>query len=233
MKFETKVIKGRIQKRYKRFLSDITLNNGEFVHAHVPNTGSMTNCWGENWKVLLTYHDDPKRKMKYTLECTHNGKTWIGVNTSRTNKIVKEALDLGLIKELKGYKDIKPEKKYGEKSRIDFFLSNHKSKEDCYVEVKNVTLNDGNKALFPDAVSTRGQKHLKDLIQIKREGQRACMLYLINRGDTTSFSAAKEIDPEYARLLKEAKASGVEILAYQTEITDQEIKLAKKIKVIV
>lgn len=233
MKFETKVIKGRIQKRYKRFLSDIILNNGEFVHAHVPNTGSMTNCWGENWNVLLTYHDDPKRKMKYTLECTHNGTSWIGVNTSRTNKIVKEALELGLIKELKGYPEIKPEKKYGEKSRIDFFLSGHKTKEDCYVEVKNVTLNEGTKALFPDAVSTRGQKHLRELMQIKSEGLRACMLYLINRGDTTSFSPAQDIDPEYARLLKEAKKAGVEVLAYQTEITDKEIKLAKKVRSII
>ena len=121
--------------------------------------------------------------MQYTLEATHNGKTWIGVNTSRTKKIVKEALELELIKELKGYKSIKPEAKVLE-SRIDFYLSEHKSKENCYVEVKNVTLNDGDKALFPDAVSTRGQKHLKDLIQLKAEGFRACMLYLIN---TTTY----------------------------------------------
>jgi len=230
MKFETKVLKGKIQKRYKRFLSDIILNNGEFVHAHVPNTGSMTNCWGENWKVLLTYHDNPKRKMKYTLECTHNGKTWIGVNTSRTNKIVQEALELGLIKEFKCYKNIKPEKKF-EESRIDFFLSEHKSKDDCYIEVKNVTLNEGDTALFPDAVSTRGQKHLKDLVKLKEQGFRACMLYLINRSDTVLFKPAKEIDPEYARLLKIAKDAGVEIYAYQTKITDKEIALDKKVKV--
>tara|TARA_B100001971_G_C18268046_1_gene596805 strand:+ start:261406 stop:262104 length:699 start_codon:yes stop_codon:yes gene_type:complete len=230
MKFEKPVYEGIIEKRYKRFLSDITLKSGEFVHAHVPNTGSMTNCWAQGWKVLVTYHDDPKRKMQYTLEATHNGKTWIGVNTSRTNKIVKEALELELIKELKGYKSIKPEAKVLE-SRIDFYLSEHKSKENCYVEVKNVTLNDGDKALFPDAVSTRGQKHLKDLIQLKAEGFRACMLYLINRSDVISFSPATDVDPEYARLLKEAKSAGVEILAYQTKISKKEIILTDKIKV--
>lgn len=230
MKFEKPVYEGIIEKRYKRFLSDITLKSGEFVHAHVPNTGSMTNCWAQGWKVLVTYHDDPKRKMQYTLEATHNGKTWIGVNTSRTNKIVKEALELELIKELKGYKSIKPEAKVLE-SRIDFYLSEHKSKENCYVEVKNVTLNDGDKALFPDAVSTRGQKHLKDLIQLKAEGFRACMLYLINRSDVISFSPATDVDPEYARLLKEAKSVGVEILAYQTKISKKEIILTDKIKV--
>lgn len=230
MKFEKPVYEGIIEKRYKRFLSDITLKSGELVHAHVPNTGSMTNCWAQGWKVLVTYHDDPKRKMQYTLEATHNGKTWIGVNTSRTNKIVKEALELELIKELKGYKSIKPEAKVLE-SRIDFYLSEHKSKENCYVEVKNVTLNDGDKALFPDAVSTRGQKHLKDLIQLKAEGFRACMLYLINRSDVISFSPATDVDPEYARLLKEAKSAGVEILAYQTKISKKEIILTDKIKV--
>mgnify|MGYP000526980984 CR=1 FL=1 len=230
MKFEKPVLEGKIEKRYKRFLSDITLKDGEFVHAHVPNTGSMTNCWAQGWKVLVTYHDDPKRKMKYTLEATHNGKTWIGVNTSRTNKIVKEALELKLIKELNGYKNLKPEAKVHD-SRIDFFLSDHKSKPDCYVEVKNVTLNQGKKALFPDAVSTRGQKHLRDLIKLKEEGLRACMLYLINRRDVESFEPAIEIDPEYAKLLKEAKKAGVEILAYQTKITKKDISITDKIKV--
>lgn len=230
MKFEKPIYEGIIKDRYKRFLSDITLKNGEFVHAHVPNTGSMKNCWDKGWKVLVTYHDDPKRKMQYTLEATHNGKSWIGVNTARTNKIVKEAIELNLIKELKGYKHLKPEAKILD-SRIDFFLSEHKSKADCYVEVKNVTLNEGSLALFPDSVSTRGQKHLKDLIQLKAKGLRACMLYLINRSDVTLFSPASSIDPEYARLLKEAKKVGVEILAYQTKITKKEIILQDKVKV--
>lgn len=230
MKFEKPVLEGIIEDRYKRFLSDITLKTGEFVHAHVPNTGSMKNCWAKGWKVLVTYHDDPKRKMQYTLEATHNGKSWIGVNTSRTNKIVKEALELEMIKELNGYNSIKPEAKILD-SRIDFFLSDHKSKDNCYVEVKNVTLNDGPIALFPDSVSTRGQKHLRDLIQIKKDGLRACMLYLINRNDVDEFRPARDIDPEYASLLKEAKASGVEVLAYQTKISKKEIIITNKIKV--
>lgn len=231
MKFDKPTSKAIILKRYKRFLSDIKLSSGEVVNAHVPNTGSMTNCWEEGWKVLLTKSDDPKRKLKYTLEMTHNGDTWISVNTSMTNKIAKEAIELDYIKELKGYKELKAEKKVYD-SRIDFFLSDHKSKSDCYVEVKNVTLNKGDRAIFPDSVSTRGQKHLKDLMKLKSEGYRACMLYIVNREDVISFSPAKEIDPEYARLLKEAKQNGVEILAYQTTLNDSGITVSKKLKVV-
>ena len=221
---------GIIHKRYKRFLSDIELDNGEIVNAHVPNTGSMTTCWEPGWKVYVTHTDNPKRKLKYTLELTHNGEGLICVNTSLTNKIVKEALEKELIPELTGYKTIKPEQKIFD-SRLDFFLDDpHKTP--TYVEVKNVTLlGPNNTALFPDSVSTRGQKHLKDLMKIKEQGQRAVMLYVINREDVNSFSPAKDIDPTYAQLLSEAKAVGVEILAYQTKLTTDEITLNKAIKV--
>jgi len=230
MKFE-KSTTGTIQKRYKRFLSDITLDDGEQINAHVPNTGSMTQCWGEDWKVLVTKSDNPKRKLAYTLELTNNGHTWISVNTSRTNKLVHEALEGSKIKELLGYKSIRAEKKIFD-SRLDFFLSEHDNKADAYLEVKNATLTDNEgTCLFPDSVSTRGQKHLIDLMKIKETGTRAIMLYVVNREDVDSFSPASQIDPEYARLLKEAAKKGVEVLAYQSKINDKEIYIDKKIKV--
>ncbi|MCO4753795.1 MAG: DNA/RNA nuclease SfsA, partial [Bacteriovoracaceae bacterium] len=183
-----------------------------------------------DWKVLVTHADDPKRKLQYTLEMTHNGNSWICVNTGVTNKLVHEALNNEVISELLGYEKIKPEQKYKD-SRIDFFLSEHPSHADCFVEVKNVTLIDGDRALFPDSVSTRGQKHLRDLIEIKKQGLRACMMYVINRTDATSFSAAQHIDPTYAELLREASDNGVEILAYQCELSEEEIVLKSPIKV--
>lgn len=230
MQFKSNLIKAKIHKRYKRFLSDIELENGEIVCAHVPNTGSMTTCWEPGWDVYITHTDDPKRKLKYTLELTHNGESFICVNTGMTNKIVKEALEQGLVKELKEYKQIKPEQKIYD-SRLDFFLSGE-GLVDTYVEVKNVTLlGEKKKALFPDSVSTRGQKHLLDLIKIKEDGKRAVMLYVLNRTDVNSFQPAEEIDPKYAQLLRDASAAGVEVLAYQCDISPEEIKLKKKIKV--
>ncbi len=231
MKYKTKLIEATILKRYKRFLSDIELKSGEIVCAHVPNTGSMTSCWEPGWKAYLTHSDDPKRKLKYTLELTHNGESLISINTGMTNKLVKEALDNKVIKELSAYSEIKAEQKVLD-SRLDFFLTNE-NLPDAYVEVKNVTLKqDSNRALFPDAVSTRGQKHLKDLIELKSMGHRAVMLYVVNRTDVKSFEPAIEIDPTYSKLLLEAKKAGVEILAYQSEITIEEIKIKKPIKVI-
>lgn len=222
MKFPTKLIKGTIIKRYKRFLSDIELENGEIVVAHTANTGSMKTCWEPGWKVLCSYHDNPKRKLKYSLELTNNGKSWILVNTSIPNKLAYEAVEKDLISELTGYDHIKPEVKIG-KSRIDLLLTKE-SGEKCYVEVKNVTLlGDEGRALFPDGVTERGQKHLKELMEIKAAGDRACMLYIVNRSDVDSFSPAEHIDPKYASLLREAEKKGVEILVYQTKITSTEV----------
>jgi sugar fermentation stimulation protein A len=230
MKFETPLIKAKILKRYKRFLADIELDTGEVIIAHVPNTGRMTNCWGENWDAYLSLHDNPKRKLKYTLELTNNGDTFICVNTHLTNKIAKEALESNLIKELSMYSGIKSEQKILD-SRLDFYLTQD-GLPDAYVEVKNVTLVNDQLAQFPDAVTTRGQKHLQDLIKIKAMGHRAVMLYIINRHDASEFTSANEIDPKYAALLKEAKACGVEILAYQTKITQTEITVEQPVSII-
>lgn len=231
MKFQNPTYEAVIHKRYKRFLSDIELPNGEIVQAHVPNTGSMKTCWEPHWKALVTHVDDPKRKLKYTLELTHNGKTWICVNTSITNKIVQEALETGKIPELIGYSNIKPEQKVLD-SRIDFFLSGSNQNPDAFVEVKNVTLVEDGLATFPDAVSTRGQKHLADLIKLKKEGKRAIMLYILNRRDAKTFSPADDIDPKYGKMLREAAEAGVEVLVYNTKLSPKEITIDQKIDVV-
>ena len=239
MKFEEKLIPGKILKRYKRFLADINLDvdngpnvKGEVITAHTANTGSMKTCWAENWPVLISYHDNPKRKLKYSLEMTHNGTTWIGVNTAVPNKLGPEAILDGTITELQGYETIKPEEKIGN-SRIDIYLYSGEKKEptdQCYVEIKNVTLLGGDKlATFPDGVSERGQKHLKELINLKSQGIRSCMLYIVQREDVEMFSPADDIDPEYGRLLREAEACGVEILVYQCKLTETEIKIVKSL----
>lgn len=230
MKFQDTLIKGKILKRYKRFLADVELENGEVITAHTANTGSMKTCWEPGWSVLMSFHDNPKRKLKYSLELTNNGDTWIGVNTSLPNKIAMEGIEKGVVKELKGYSTIKPEAKIG-KSRIDILLSNE-GEDPCYVEVKNVTLlGEKGKGIFPDAVSTRGQKHLEELMGLVDQGVRAAMLYVVNREDVKSFGPAEDIDPRYAELLREAADKGVEILAYQCKVTPDEIKLAKKLPV--
>lgn len=236
MNYSSPTFKGKILKRYKRFLADIELSEdtpinkkGDIIVAHTANTGSMKTCWGENWDVLVSYHDNPKRKLKYSLELTHNSETWIGVNTALPNKLAVEAIENGVIKELQGYQTIKPEEKVG-KSRIDIFLySGDKSSptEQCYVEVKNVTLlGDNKRALFPDSVSERGQKHLLELTELKRQGIRACMLYIVQREDVDSFSPASEIDPKYSELLKKAHEQGVEVLVYQCKLSDLGVEVS-------
>ena len=164
--------------------------------------------------------------MAHTLELTYNGLSWIGVNTGNANKLVKEWLHAGLIPELAGYQSITPEKKIGD-SRVDFFLENHPILPACYVEVKSVTLKLEGKAQFPDAITERGQKHLKELIDIKKSGLRAAMFFVIQREDVEIFTPAITIDPEYARLLSLARKSGVEILAYQCKMGLEEISLGK------
>lgn len=232
MKFDPPLIEGVIHNRYKRFLADIKFpDNEDIVVAHTANTGSMKTCWEPGWKVLCSFHDNPKRKLKYSLEMTNNGDTWICVNTSLPNKLGAEAILNGTIKELQGYETLKPEAKIG-KSRIDILLKNGED-DLCYVEIKNVTmLGENRTAIFPDSVTERGQKHLKELMDLKSQGIRAAMLYIINREDVDKFSPAAHIDPEYARLLKKAFDSGVEILAYQCSLDAQEIKITRSIKVI-
>ena len=238
MKFLAPLTEGKILKRYKRFLADIQLSSGEIITAHTANTGSMKTCWEPGWKVLISFHDNPKRKLKYSLEMTSNGHTWIGINTSLPNKLAKEAIENGLIKELKGYPLIKPEVKTGN-SRIDLLLSKEKEaeskKDQFFVEIKNVTLKGENHqkkaALFPDAVSVRGQKHIQELIKLHKEGYNAALLFIVQREDVEYFTPAHEIDPLYSNLLKEAAAEGVLILAYQCTMSKEEIVVNRSIPV--
>ncbi|MBA2405222.1 MAG: DNA/RNA nuclease SfsA [Bdellovibrionales bacterium] len=214
-----------ILKRYKRFLADVDLGDKTIV-AHVPNTGSMQSCWEPNWKCALTLSKNPDRKLPHTVELIHNGESWIGVNTGNANKLAKLWLTQNRLPELMGYTTVVPEKKIG-LSRIDFYLEGHATRPPCYVEVKNVTLKLHGLAQFPDSVSERGQKHLKELIDIKKSGLRAAMLYIVQRDDVASFTPAHTIDPQYAKLLKEAYQSGVEILVYQCRMGLQELSLGQ------
>lgn len=226
MRFEQKLVHGRLIKRYKRFLSDIELDNGEVVVAHCTNSGSMKSCLKEGAEVYLTPVDDPKRKTRFTWEMIMINEKWVGINTGNPNKLAFEAVSQNLIPELSGYTQVRREVKFGD-SRFDVFAENEKEK--CFIEVKNVSLKEANYALFPDAVTTRGQKHLKTLMEVKKEGMRAVMLYIIQRMDVETFAPAKNIDPEYAKQLKRAHDAGVEIIPMQAKVSPESIVLHRKL----
>jgi len=228
MRFETPLTPGKLIKRYKRFLADIELENGDIITAHCPNSGSMKSCQYPGWKVMLSYHDNPKRKYQYTWEMVHNGICWIGINTGIPNQIVEEAIKQKEIPALNGYNEIKREVPYGKNSRIDIYLKN--ARQICYIEVKNVTLvEDDHFYSFPDSVTVRGKKHLYELIDMVKQGYRAVMFYVIQRSDGTTFKPAAHIDPAYAESLKEAYEKGVEILVYQAEVKPDSIVLRNEI----
>ena len=230
MKFQDKLIKGRFIKRYKRFFTDVELADGTTVVSHCPNTGSMKGLLDFD-SAYISHVDDPKRKLKYTLQFIEKGDVRVGVNTHFTNKIAFEAVENGIIEEIKDFKELKAEVKYGsQNSRIDILVTEN---DDTlhYVEVKNTTLAEGTTALFPDAVTTRGQKHLQELMEMVEQGHKASMLYVVNRNDCKDFSVAQEIDPEYATLLKQAAKAGVQVLAYSCKLDDEEIVIDKKLEV--
>ncbi len=228
MKFQHPLLGGTLIRRYKRFLADVQLDDGSTVTAHCPNSGSMKTCNQPGWPVRLSTSDNPKRKLKYTWEMIHNGKCWIGINTILANKIATEAVQNGTIKELQGYSQMRTEVKYGQNSRIDLWLKN--AQQQCFVEIKNVTLvEDDGFYRFPDAVTTRGLKHLHELIEMVQKGHRAVMLFLIQRTDGTLFKPADHIDPHYSQTLRQAFREGVEILPYLAEVTPEEIKVTKKV----
>jgi sugar fermentation stimulation protein A len=228
MIFENELLKGTMIKRYKRFMADVTLADGSVVTAHCPNSGSMKGCWEEGWDVRLSESDNPKRKLKYTLEMTHNGVCWIGTNTQHPNRIVYDAMVDGLIPELGTFAELKREVKYGTNSRIDVLGTTADGKR-CYVEVKNVTMiDDDGRYAFPDAVTTRGQKHLDELITCVKAGDDAAMVFTIQRSDGSGFCTANDIDPVYAEKLLRAKDVGVKILPYLVDVSPQEILLSSR-----
>ncbi|HYQ57883.1 MAG TPA: DNA/RNA nuclease SfsA [Draconibacterium sp.] len=226
MRFEKELLHGRLIRRYKRFLADVELDSGEIVVAHCTNSGSMKSCLEKGAEVFLSPVDDPKRKTKFTWEMININDSWVGINTGNPNKLAFEAILGGDIHELAGYTNVRREVKYGD-SRFDIYAENNS--EQCFIEVKNVSMKENEYALFPDAITTRGQKHLKTLIDVKRQGMRAVMLYIIQRSDVRKFAPAKTIDAVYATMLKEALDSGVEILPMQAKVTPEEIKLVRKL----
>ncbi|MCR4316215.1 MAG: DNA/RNA nuclease SfsA [Planctomycetes bacterium] len=223
-----KLVKGTLIRRYKRFLVDVRLDSGEIVTAHCPNTGSMKTCSDPGMGVYLSRKDSKTAKLKFGLELIDAGTGLVGVQTHKANDIVHEAIASGSVKSLAGFDEIRREVRYGENSRVDILL--RKKDELCFVEVKNVTLKDGDLALFPDAVSERGLKHLVELAREKAAGNRAVILFLVNRMDVKSFAPATEIDPAYSAKLKEVKSLGVEVLALQTKITPESIEVDKSIR---
>jgi len=225
-----KFISGKLIKRYKRFFADVQLdNNKEIVTAHCPNTGSMLGLLGEGNAVKLSEANKKDRKLKFTLEIIKSNGASVGVNTHRANRIVEAALLSNKIKNIKKIIHIKREVRYGENSRIDFLVNN--KDEEIYIEVKNVTLSlKKGIAEFPDAITERGSKHLKELSKIKDRKTRAIMLYLIQRDDCKYFQIAKEIDEKYNSNLKKAIESGVEVLCYNCKFKNNKIELDKKIK---
>ncbi|MFT6988796.1 MAG: sugar fermentation stimulation protein A [Paraglaciecola sp.] len=224
MQFSTSLIQGTLLKRYKRFLADVQLADGSIVIAHCPNTGAMTGCAETGWKVWLSPSNNPKRKLLYTWEVVLTDQLhWIGINTHKANVLVEEAIQENKIAELLGYKTLKPEVKFGEEnSRIDFLLTDPE-KLDCYVEVKSVTLLDDNVGYFPDAKTLRGQKHLRELSLIANQGKRAVLLFCVQHSGIESVQVAKHIDSDYAKELKQAMLSGVQILCYGCKISSEKI----------
>lgn len=214
---------GILLKRYKRFLSEIELATGEIITAHCPNTGPMTGVSTIGSRVMVSYSNSPNRKLPYTwemIEVNDNEPTWVGVNTALPNRVIKLALEKFLFPELGNYRKIRMEVPYGKdkNSRVDFVLTGEESDRPIYLEVKNTTWAQGRVALFPDTVTTRGQKHLRELTALVPQA-RAVMLYFINRGDCTHFAPGDSADPVYGQLLRDGVAQGLEVLPCYFEVT--------------
>lgn len=233
MEFHSPLPSASFIKRYKRFMADVRLPSGEVMTLHCPNTGSMKNCLVSEAPVWYSRSDNEKRKYPCTWEIIEIAPNLhVGVNTHRANALVKEGIMNGVIKELQGYSDIREEVVYGqEKSRIDFLLS--KENSHCYVEVKNVTLCEGdNVAYFPDAVSVRGTKHLRELIRVVEGGDRAVLVFCVQHTGVDKVAPADHIDPQYGEVLRMAEKAGVELLAYQAAISPEAITLKKAMTVV-
>ncbi len=230
MKFSKRLIKGKLIKRYKRFFADINIKN-EIITAHCPNTGSMMGLLDQNNVVWISKNNDPKRKLKYTLEIIKAKDNLVGVNTHLANKIVYEGLSNNLINEFMNSDSIKPEVYYNKNTRFDFLVNKNDQKH--YIEVKNVTLfRTNNISEFPDAVTSRGSKHLKTLVDAIKKGYKTCILFLVQIQNMENFRIAKDIDKNYYKNYLLAKKSGVQFLAYRCNIDTNSITIEKKLNII-
>ena len=232
------LVHARLIKRYKRFLADVRLDNGEVITVHCPNTGSMKNCVEENAEIWLSESDNPKRKYRYTWEYLLTSRDdYIGVNAGKANQLVQSAIRDGLVEQLAGYESIRPEVRYGgEKSRIDLLLQDTK-RQDCYVEVKSVTLLEDPPSsgigYFPDAVSERGSKHLRELIKVSQSDARSVLVFCVQHTGIKEVRPADHIDREYGKLLRKALESGVEVLAFKVRKSNKGFQLWRGLPVIV
>ena len=230
MKFTKALIKGKFLKRYKRFFADIKVNK-EIIIAHCPNTGSMMGLLNENNDAWVLKNEDPKRKLKYTLQILKTSKNVIGVNTHLANKLVHEGLQNNTLLEFKNLDKIVTEKFYNKETRFDFLVEKNKKK--IFIEVKNVTLiRDGNTSEFPDAITTRGSKHIKTLMDAHKKGYECYVLFLVQIENCKYFRIAKDIDNEYYENYKLAKKSGVKFIAYNCKVGPKEIKIDKKVEIL-
>jgi len=233
--FDPPLVEGRLLRRYKRFLADVQLPDGEVITAHTANTGAMTGCAESGRRVWLSRSDNPKRKYPHTWELIEvRDGVLAGINTQLSNLLVREAIENGRVPELAGYGRIRSEVRYGEeRSRIDLLLDSPDDEKSicCYVEVKNVTLVDDGIARFPDAVSVRASKHLRELMSVVRAGQRAVIFFCVQRGDVREVRPADQIDPLYGETLREAVICGVECLAYGADVSAQEVALRRALPV--
>ncbi|WP_290703187.1 DNA/RNA nuclease SfsA [Amphritea sp.] len=225
---------GRLIKRYKRFLADIELDDGSQLTVHCPNTGSMKNCADPGSEVWIKDSGNLKRKYLFGWELVRvEGQFWACINTGRANALIKEAIETGVIEELQGYESIRQEVKYGdENSRIDLFLEDAQ-RPSCYVEIKNVTLlEQQGLGAFPDAVTTRGAKHLRELMLMVEQGYRSVLIFCVPHTGIEQVRPADHIDPKYGQLLREAVSAGVEVYAYGAKITPKEVTISHPLPVL-
>ena len=234
MHFSDTLIHGTLIRRYKRFMADVILDNGETVIAHCPNSGSMLSVNTPGSEVWLSPANNPERKLRYTWEIIRVGDTLVGINTHRPNALVAEAIAEQAIPELTGYATTRREVKYGRNSRIDLLLE-EPGRPQCFVEVKNVTLKRENRpddaVEFPDAVTQRGAKHLVELSEAAGQGSRAVMLFLVQRGDGNVFTIAADIDPKYSEALRHAVTAGVEVLCYRCHVSQDAIEVTHPVTI--
>lgn len=233
MQFETPLVPARLVRRYMRFLADAELESGELVKAHCPNTGAMLGLKDPGLRIWLEPNEDPRKKLDWGWRLVElGGGHWAGIDTSVPNRVVKEALLAGMIPDLGPYETVLPEVPYGQGSRVDFRLG--AGDRDIYLEVKNVHLRrEEGWAEFPDSVTERGARHLRDLAEVVSQGHRAVMLYLVQRTDCTGFRLAGDLDPAYSRAFDLAREAGVEMLCFDTRISEMGVELGCRLPVTV
>jgi sugar fermentation stimulation protein A len=231
MRLEQPITEGRLIRRYKRFLADVELADGQRITAHCPNTGSLLGCQEPGSRVVLRDSQDQKRKLRYTLQAIQVGRHLVNVDTGLPNAVVAEAVLAGRVSELAGYGEMRREVPYGRGSRIDLLLAGGRRRGRCFVEVKSTTLVRGRTALFPDAVTERGVKHLEELMRVVAAGERAVQFFFVSRAAVARFAPADDIDPAYGRTLRRAAARGVEILAYASRVRPDRLELAGELPI--